>query len=158
IAQRKSSNGWSPAYLYKIISQPAVIGVATIEGHQISDYYPRVISDVDFFKVRDRRKLKLNSSGGPKSSDGNLFTDIAKCHACKAPMHKINKGNGPRSKNRGASYLVCSNAMRGRGCNYASWRYVDYELDVLSMLSGQVNWTDTGERIEAHSEEEATRL
>ncbi len=50
-------------------------------------------------------------------------------------MHYVNKGQPPK----GGSYLVCDNAKRNNGCQYASWRYGEFETDLIRFISSDID-------------------
>jgi hypothetical protein len=75
--------------------------------------------------LRQGRKIDSGRKGVRFS---NLFTGIAKCGQCGAPMHYVNKGAG----RKGGSYLVCSNSRRAASnCNAPAWRYQSAEKFIL---------------------------
>src|SRR5262249_10343967 len=137
ISTKRNSQAWHSSYVLKILHNPAVIGHSqphrivdgqrVPEGEIIPNYFPRVISDALYYKVREMRASKRNPSGRKGTSGGNLFTGLVRCGTCKGAMHKVNKGKGPK----GGTYLVCSNALRGNGCRYRAVRLGWFEQNVL---------------------------
>lgn len=144
-----SGHGWQNSTVNKILSSAAAIGTfqpnklengkRRPEGEPISNYFPRVISDRVFesaqsgrldrgTKPQDGRK----ASGGSRGKNlSNLFSRLAICAYCAGSMHYQNKGQPPK----GQSYLVCSNAVRNRGCKMnGRWRYDQFETTVLSFV------------------------
>lgn len=147
------SNGWNESYVEKILKNRAVLGEyqphSLAEGKRrpvgdpIADYYPRVIEDDLFLAVQADRRKRANSGGGRKGEAvKNLFTHIATCGYCGAPMRMVDKGKGPK----GGRYLKCSAAVRGLGCATKGWRYdafessflfVAKEVDLASVLNAE---------------------
>ncbi len=149
-ARNGNQNGWRESYVRKILSSRAVIGELQphkLEHHDskdrhspdrkpvgevIQNYYPRIISDELFYSVQkqfEKNKQLKNNGGGKISKGKNLFTYLLRCGYCKGPMTFMDKGGG-------AQYLVCDNARRGRGCEYASVRYGEVEHVILEHCKG----------------------
>lgn len=141
----KSPSGWHKSYIQKILHNRAVIGEfqphtmdkrrRVLDGEPIQEYFPRVISKEDFYRVQERMRANTKK-GGRTGRMNNLFSHIAKCGYCGASMQFIDKGNNDK-------YLVCDNARRGRGCEITSFRYKEFEdaflkccteLDVRALL------------------------
>jgi len=135
------SGGWHPSYVTKILQSRAVLG--EYQPHEIKDgkrvtagaplpgYFPQIISDELFLRVqRSRAQRKAGAGGrrGPRIS--NIFSRVAKCGYCGAPMHFVNKGKGTK----GGTYLVCDTSRRGLGCNKTSWSYPDFEVSFFTFV------------------------
>jgi DNA invertase Pin-like site-specific DNA recombinase len=148
---------WNSTYVLNILKDPAVITCAEIEGHVVSGYYPRVVSDSVFYRVKDLRASRAkNLTGGPSfnGSDqgGNLFGHgLAKCALCDSNMQKV-------VKRADLAYLVCGRARRGGGCVYSSWRLGDLEDSLLVAISDKLDWSNLDTHIEAHSRTEVLQL
>jgi DNA invertase Pin-like site-specific DNA recombinase len=137
----KPKNGWRKSYIDKILRNPAVIGLFQPHrkingkrvpvGEPINNYYPRVIPDELFFRVQERLDRNVNY-GGRTGKVNNLFSHIAKCGYCGAPMELVSKGKPPK----GGLYLVCDSARRGRGCAYYSIKYEGLEKLLLNYCKG----------------------
>jgi DNA invertase Pin-like site-specific DNA recombinase len=126
---------WYSSYIKKIIKNEALIGTyyptANIDGKRqvveaIEDYYPPVISKDDF----ERLNIKKNNVGRKSAYFSNLFSDIATCKKCGSSMTMINKGKPPK----GGKYLVCTSAKYGKGCDYKTAAYQNFEQNILNHL------------------------
>ncbi|WP_411845919.1 recombinase family protein [Roseibacillus persicicus] len=135
---RRKTKGWYGSYISKILNNRSVLGEMQPHekkrgetrkpiGKPKKDYFPRIIEDSLFEKVSRLKSGRRNKGGrrGPVAS--NLFTHMATCGYCLAPMHFVNKGDGNH-------YLVCSNGLRGVSCGYHSWPYSDFESKVLTFI------------------------
>ncbi len=131
-------NGWAPSAVQNILDSTAVIGIYTPRKSRrpgdpdIPDYYPAIVKQTTFLKVRELRRSRLNgdrpSGGGRKGETfSNLFTGLAQCGICGSPMHHVKKGHGQ-------VYLICSDAKWGNGCKYVSWQYGPAEYFILNGL------------------------
>lgn len=139
--RKDSTGGWRKSYIDKIIRNRSVLGEyqphmlvegkSVPTGEPVKDYYPQIVSDQIFYGVQDLLSRNRHK-GGKNGKVSNLFGHIAKCGYCGAPMQFINKGPAPK----GYQYLVCDTARRGRGCDYHSIRYKDFEKVVLQYCQG----------------------
>lgn len=135
------SQGWHPSYIQKILDSEAVIGTfqphrttkddttgktkRVPDGEPILNYFPAVVDRSTFLKARETRASRLVPRGKTGRRFSNIFSGLATCGECRAPMHFINKGSG-------WTYLQCSNARRKAGnCTNPSVRYDDVEAGVL---------------------------
>jgi DNA invertase Pin-like site-specific DNA recombinase len=128
------ADNWHGSYIQKILENEAVCGVfqpmrielkdgkrlRVPDGEPIAAYFPPVIERGTFERARRSRSARRIASGRKGENFSNLFTGLAVCGNCGAPMHYVNKGNG----SKGGAYLVCSNAKRAvSNCKAASWKY-----------------------------------
>ena len=147
---------WQPSYIAKILSNRAVIGEyqpftwqsqeneETEEirrwrepiGMAVKNYYPVIIKPEFFDAVQERKRNRRSAVGrlypgrgsGAPAVISNLFTGLAKCGFCKAPMVFVNKGSGSVS-------LVCDKSRRGLGCRYVGYPYSEFESSFLKYCS-----------------------
>ncbi|WP_280940373.1 recombinase family protein [Mesorhizobium sp. LSHC412B00] len=128
------SNGWVQSYVTKILQTRAVLGEFQPHtkqngkripfGDPIPGYYPQIVDEELFLRAQFARGKRRIEGGGRKGEAlRNLFTHLARCGYCGAPMHFLNKGFGPG----GGTYLKCSQALRGLDCVSTTWRYPDFE-------------------------------
>jgi DNA invertase Pin-like site-specific DNA recombinase len=137
---------WSAASVQRLLETEAVYGVfqpqrievdaqgreqRVDDGEPVRDYFPAIVSEETYLlakKARSGRRIAVSRNGAAFS---NLFTGLAVCGCCGAPMHYVNKGSGEK----GGTFLVCSNARRGvDGCRYFSWKYTNAERLVIECL------------------------
>jgi hypothetical protein len=147
---------WQPSYVAKILSNGAVIGeyqpftwrsqeneeTGEIRrwrepiGEAVKGYYPTIIEPEYFYAVQQRKRDR-RSAVGRLYPDGkskqpailsNLFTGIAKCGFCGAPMVFVNKGSDSIA-------LVCDKSRRGLGCRYVGYPYKEFEAAFLKYCS-----------------------
>ena len=112
-----SAKGWYESYVGAILNNTATIG----EGYGQPDYFPAVVDSELFYRAKNARAARGNNGGGSKGeTKSNLFSSIARCAYCGSAMRFRDKGNGK-------SYLQCSQALRGNGCERTVWRYQDFE-------------------------------
>lgn len=133
------SNGWHESYVTKILNSQAVLGVfqphrydehgeRIPNGDPIPNYFPKIIEEDQFLRVQASRRKRLVDGAGRKGPEyRNIFTKIAKCEYCGAPMRFVHKGQPPK----GSQSLKCTNAVRKLGCESSSWRYADFETSFL---------------------------
>ncbi|MET4220207.1 DNA invertase Pin-like site-specific DNA recombinase [Bradyrhizobium sp. LB14.3] len=145
--------GWQNSTVNKILSSPAATGTfqpnrmesgkRIPDGEPIQDYFPRIIRQ-DVFETAQRGRLERwreaqpehKKEAGPRGGRHgkqytNLFSKLAVCDYCGEPMHYLDKGAPPK----GRTYLVCSKALRGNGCEMTGrWRYDQFESTFLSFV------------------------
>jgi hypothetical protein len=137
----EGGKGWHRSYVAKILQNRAVLGEfqphVKADGKRIPDgdpipgYYPTIITDEMFHQVKyARSQRKVGGAGRKGPGFTNLFSGLAHCAYCGSSIAFENKGDGKR----GGTYLVCSDAQRGRGCIGTRWRYTDFEASFLAFV------------------------
>ncbi len=133
------SDGWHESYVTKILNNRAVLGEfqphrydelgeRIASGDPIRSYFPRIVDEDQFLRVQAARRRRLVEGAGRKGPEyRNLFSKIAKCDYCGAPMRFVHKGRPPK----GTQALKCTNAVRNLGCESVSWKYSDFETSFL---------------------------
>lgn len=145
--------GWQNSTVNKILSSPAAIGTfqpnrmegnkRIPDGEPIRNYFPWIVKQ-DVFEAAQRGRLERwrearpekKKEAGPRGGRHgkqytNLFSKLAVCDYCGEPMYYQNKGARPK----GRTYLVCSNALKGDGCEMRGrWRYDQFETTFLSFV------------------------
>ena len=139
---------WYRSYIAKMLSNESVVG--TLVPHVVSfdengkrvrkpldkvkNYYPRVISDDLWSRVR-ALAATASSQRGRHASQGklsNLFAGLCRCGRCGSTMTLVTKNARDR-------YLICTRAKTKGGCRYTSLRYGDIEQQ---FLEGVDLWLD----------------
>jgi DNA invertase Pin-like site-specific DNA recombinase len=146
------SKGWQGSYIQKILENEAVCGVfqpmrievkggkksRVPDGDPIPDYFPVVIPRATFERARRARASRRIPAGRKGESYTNLFTGLMLCGNCGAPLHHVNKGEGPK----GGAYLSCSNARRAvSNCKAPSWKYRPVESLLIAALE-ELNYNE----------------
>lgn len=107
--------------LYRIFRSPMLVGAKTLTvggvGYELSDYYPAVISDVDFARLQaaGRSRPRAPGAGIP-----GIFTGIGICACgyCGASMQGVNYANRARADGSladGHRRLQCADGLSGGG-------------------------------------------
>jgi DNA invertase Pin-like site-specific DNA recombinase len=141
IATFGGPNGWHQSYVAKILANRAVLGefqphVRTdgkrvADGEPVKNYYPAIIDEQLFYQAQLGKSQRRGAGAGRKGAGfTNLFSGIARCFYCRAPVLFENKGYGPK----GGTYLVCDGTRRHRGCPSVRWRYRDFEASFLAFV------------------------
>jgi len=141
INNSRKANGWHDSYIQKILTNESVIGryhVHLIDketgkrvstGEIIENYYPKVISDLEWSSLRTRVK----SPRGKKGSDGNLsnlFTGIVYDGYTKAVMRYVNKG----AKKGHGKYLSSDISRINPNTKGQNWSYHHFETVILNFM------------------------
>ncbi|MCS3687533.1 DNA invertase Pin-like site-specific DNA recombinase [Bradyrhizobium elkanii] len=137
----EGKKGWHRSYLAKTLDNRAVIGefqphtkvsgTRVPDGEPIKGYYPAIVAEDLFFRAQhSRSQRKIGGAGRKGPGYANLFTGLARCAYCHSRITFENKGAGTR----GGTYLICSDAQRGRGCTATRWKYLDFEASFLAFV------------------------
>ncbi len=152
VATFGDSEGWHPSYVQKILESESVTGVfqpmrvettdgkktRVPDGEPIPDYFPAVVDRSTFERARRSRESRRIPTGRKGKHFTNLFSGMAVCGECGAPMHYINKGEGTK----GGAYLVCSNARRAvSNCKAPGWKYLPVEALLILCLE-ELNYSE----------------
>ena len=81
-------------------------------GPVVKDYHPQIVDEQTFLAVAALKRGRMGKGGRKGPGLTNLFSHLAVCAYCAAPMLLVNKGLGPK----GGNYLRCSAAKRGHRC------------------------------------------
>lgn len=163
---KRKTSGWRESYIKKILRDEAVIGTyiphRKVSGKRIPEdpikgYYPAIISEELFYGVQklldENIALGNGHGGGRQDKSKNLFTYLAFCGKCKAPMQFMDKGNSPK----GGKYLRCHSAIRKAGCEAKAIRYDEFErlifedfneLNIASLLPNSDELNNTRRELE----------
>ena len=147
-----NSEGWHTSYVQKILESESVTGLfqpmrivvkdhkktRVPDGDPIPGYFPPVVDRATFERARRSRTSRRIPTGRKGESFSNLFSGLATCGNCGAPMHFVNKGEG----SKGGAYLVCSNARRAvSNCKAKAWRYGPVEALLILCLE-ELNYNE----------------
>ncbi|MAS96100.1 MAG: hypothetical protein CMO55_23100 [Verrucomicrobiales bacterium] len=159
---KKRGVHWHTSSVSKILKNKAVLGQFQPhshrkgekrhpEGEPILDYFPPIIEESLFYEVQELRKQRQiatgtqSLSGTRKGQLSNLFTGLAVCGFCGAPMRFQSKG---KNKSKSGKYLACTSAIAGTGCKYVAVRYEAFEHHFLHSIRNEEilkSLTETGE-------------
>lgn len=140
----KSSDGWQPSYVQKVLRSPALYGEFQLKmkrdnkeilfGDVIPNYYPPVISKDEWLLINSRREQRTSRGGVSKGKSlSNLFSGLLICGHCGGPItmgaHTTKEVGGKLVERK---YVGCSRARRGLGCRHLTWNYRNLEREILS--------------------------
>lgn len=156
-----SGKPWKGPNIAKIMRQRAVIGEATFASFMnddyartpqeaIPNYYPSIVSEEIFYKVRDLYATKnFDMKTGKKSDNRNLFRRLVKCPYCGCTCSLFAmKYNTKKSGHQLYSTLFCTGKSSGTICPSSRWDYFEFqraflthvrELDVSSLVGTELN-------------------
>ena len=168
-SDRGKGIGWHDSYVAKVLDSEAVIGRCQPHkmmespedgrrrrqptGEPLDNYFPAIVDPGIFSKVQHIRRGRKIPAGKVAAKYSNLFSGLARCGVCGAPMHFEDKG--PRPK--GGSYLICSHAKRRLGCTSPRWKYPEAQAHILLNLL-ELDFRELFPSLYARSEEELNRL
>lgn len=137
---------WSTSSIQVLLNNRAVLGEfqphtkidkkRIPDGEPIKDYYPAIVSEQLFYRVKELRKERVltNSAGAKGTTYSNLFSCFCKCAYCGGPMNYYNKG-GKRPTSMRWRYLICANGKNGLGCDSTHVQYDAFESAFVADLS-----------------------
>lgn len=105
------------------------------DGDEIPNYFPPVIDQETFNRVREKiEQRKLYSSGKVSRKFSNIFTKIVKCAKCGHSMTMYTK-RGAKAEGGRSVYLQCSEGTKHRKCGNKAVRYYDtFEKTIINSL------------------------
>lgn len=139
----RTRTGWQKSYVTKILNNASVYGefqqhrknedgIRIKVDEPINNYFPLVISKNRFIEAQAVIRVRKVGGGGRKGAFRNVFTKLAICGNCRAPIHYVNKGNTPK----GGQYLRCSNSLSKHGtCTSRNYKYDEFENDFLTYIT-----------------------
>ncbi len=154
----ENSKGWHASYITRILNNRSVLGefqphklvngTAEPDGDIIPDYFPHLIDEEQFLRIKHARRKRLVEGAGRKGPVyRNLFSRIAKCAYCASPMRFVHKGQPPK----GGQFLRCTNAERHFECSASGWRYDHFE-NVFLYFVHELDLVETLKRADEQSE------
>ncbi|EJI3137714.1 recombinase family protein [Salmonella enterica] len=141
--RNKKHGKWSRAMVSRLFATKALIGVKTVNvdgvEYELRDYYPRVLSDSEFYFLRKNIIKKAWDYSHDKEKVIPLLSGIGvlRCVHCGATMVKQTAANGKREQYR----YCCDGRKSGRtDCPYPNWgfRAVTLECAVLQLLADKI--------------------
>jgi DNA invertase Pin-like site-specific DNA recombinase len=106
----RGGDGWHPTTIAMLVKNKALIGIyqprkadGTPDGPEIGGFYPRIISDEDYWRAQWGPDNKL-SRGKTTKGYWNLLKGIPKCGCCGRTIIGLNTGK--------EKFLVCDAARR----------------------------------------------
>lgn len=161
-----SGERWHPSFISKLLESPSVTGVYVPHTESqdkngkrvrkplkpIPDYYPQIIDEETYERVQSMSEPPRSGSRKRHVAlmgTRNLFGNLLRCGRCGAAVTRVNKGEG----SKGGTYLVCTAAKVGAGCQYEAVRYDAIESSFLDDAGWILAETPAGTRGEDIDEE-----
>jgi DNA invertase Pin-like site-specific DNA recombinase len=148
--QNGKRKSWHPLYIARILKNKALIGTYTVDGIEIPNYFPRILSDTEYYaclsKLKERSRYK-----GQRSNNPQPFSHLLKCSLCGESIFRV--------KTNDRIYLQCYGNRAG-SCNSS---YMDYPstfnalLTVISEIDPSAVVPDDNALLKAQREIEALR-
>jgi DNA invertase Pin-like site-specific DNA recombinase len=129
----RGGDGWHPSTIAALVRNPALIAIyqprkanGTPDGDPIEGFYPRIISDEDFWRAQWGPDNK-GPRGRKTKGLANLLSGVCRCGRCGAGLIYLNTGKD--------AFLVCGKARRGMCGNGYHHTYPKLEAELLSALA-----------------------
>lgn len=155
VGERKNSaRTFNDGYITRLLGDRRIIGelqpytnpidkktgkrVRIKNGNPIPNYFPPLISEATFNRVRQKiEQRKMYQSGRVSRKFTNLFTKLAKCAYCGSSMTLFVK-RGSKAEGGRSAYLQCSEGTKladKKRCGNKSVRYFDtFEKTIIKSL------------------------
>jgi DNA invertase Pin-like site-specific DNA recombinase len=143
-AGKPRPNHWPRSYVAKILANRAVLGEyqpfkgraakRKPDGKPIPDYYPRIITDQEWYAARGSMARRKGKVGRPPSARLNVFAGLlfdARDGGSVQLMNKVNPSKGVKD-----NYLLASakGILGVPGCKAVSFPFDTFERAILSCL------------------------
>jgi DNA invertase Pin-like site-specific DNA recombinase len=128
---------WTFGTINAILKNASVTGMFTPKkaaAAPIPEYYPRIISDAQFYQVREHLLQRRWVPGTNSRRMLNLFSGICSCASC----HSMMRVKSASASNNGKSYLQCLLAFSGKDCDQPIFPAYAAERAILSHLAHTV--------------------
>lgn len=139
----KRHDKWSISMVSRLFATKALIGIktVTVDGvkYELENYYPRVISDSEYYQLKDTITKKAWNYSYEADHIIALLTGIGvlKCGHCGTSMIKQKGGNGKVEQYR----YACDCRRSGKGdCPHPNWGFRACYLDnaVLHLIADKI--------------------
>jgi DNA invertase Pin-like site-specific DNA recombinase len=122
----------SESVIGKLVFNRYVDGTPHPDGNKIENYYPAVVDKKIFFEAQDELGKRKTHKGSNKKVI-TIFKGLCKCNKCGWNM-VVKCGATSKTDDQLPTWaaLVCSQAMRGKGCSYETFRLEDFENAVIT--------------------------
>ena len=150
-----TGKAWRGSNIAKFLRNRAVIGEATFSSFMnpesnreatepIPNYFPSIISESDFYAVRDRyANTNIKTEHGKKSDHRNLFRRKVFCPYCGGTVSIFAMKYKRKDGLQHYTTLHCANRSNGMNCPSARWDYYEFqhlflgyvkELDISTLI------------------------
>lgn len=145
---RNAKNAWGSSSVGKLLANKAVLGwyqptrlinrVRTDVGEPVEDFFPRILSDDEFYAAQSARSMRGQFKATKPAVDFNVWAGICKCRLCGESMHRVDKGSPPKGRKYlrcyGNAKGVCTNKMVGLQKSEDVFREILAKVDSLSLV------------------------
>ena len=163
---KQKANFWRQSSIIKILNSRALIGEYQPHlgksnqdqskrqsiGEPITDYYPAIIKESDFYKIKrkieDKRTSIKGRVGNGNGNISNLFRGVITDVRDDSSLIIVNKGSRGSGKQ-----LVSSRAKSDNTIDYVAFPYAPFEESILKLMSKITASDILPQGSEDHSEE-----
>lgn len=147
-----TGNDSNPELIYRTVRNRALIGekVMAVDGeeYRLENYYPRLVSDTEFFELQGKMGTRGMQRGRPGDIPGVITgAGVARCGYCGGVMAGQNTMRGRKLSENGAPppghrRLLCETHRSGNNCPVGgSCSVVHVELALMAFCADQMNLT-----------------
>jgi hypothetical protein len=119
--QNGKRKSWHPLYISRILKNKALIGTYMVDGVEVPKFFPRVLSDSDFYACQAKMKERSHYKG-QRTNSPQPFSHLLKCSLCGESIFRV--------KNKDRIYLQCYGNRAG-SCNS---KFLDYSTTSDTLL------------------------
>lgn len=135
--------GWTQPQILRLLESPAVEGdlipgfynSKREAGERVVGYFGHRIVDAEIVaRARAGLASRRRTGGRRYNKHANLFAGVTVCSACSGRM-TLSSGTVSGSKDKQFSYMVCTNARVGNGCDHRGFfKYRQFEEAALKQI------------------------
>jgi DNA invertase Pin-like site-specific DNA recombinase len=145
VPSMKRSSTWTYGVINAILKNESVIGTFTpkkVNAESIKSYYPQIISDTQFYMIREHLLKRRWVSGHNGVRVINLFSGISFCASCNNVMRITSALTG------GKAYIKCKISHAGGDCDEKVFPLYAAERAILDHLAKWVSIHSTAQTSE----------
>ena len=138
---------WTNSTVREILKNKNVVGWMGINGTEIENYFPPIISEKDFQLTQSKLAFNVKNRGGsPSGLVRNLFKSLLFCSECGEPVEtKLGSYKSVKGETRHYADYICRGVKYGNDCkNYGRLPVLKFETNFFDFIfMAKINKVDS---------------